>query len=82
MSTKTIKKCHWPKLNELSLRTQLPNIDINKIQEGFELTKLDAKKQQNFNLEFFEYQYEQCSSISWLVKMETKDLSAVKILSK
>ena len=74
MGINILKKCCWHELTDLGFRIKFQNVDENRVQEGFELSKLHAKKQNGLYCEYDETQYEQCSSITWIAKLESKEL--------
>ena len=82
MNVKSLRKCSWPKLNELSLRICGIITDTNYINEGALLTQIDAPEQEKLNLEYGLYQREQCCDIRWVIKMKSKKFASFKVLSE
>ena len=74
-----MRKCDWPQLNELSLRTYTTKEDENNILEGNSISKMNSKEKTKLNIEYFDYQNEQCSDISWIAKLETKKLTSLTV---
>ena len=79
MDCRALRKCDWPELNELSLRTHTAKKDENKILEGNSISKMNSKEKRKLNIEYLNYQNEQCNDISWIAKLETKRLTSLTV---
>ena len=82
MNVKSLRKCSWPKLNELSLRIFGVTTDTNNINEGAMLPQIDAPEQEKLNLEYGLDQREQCCDIRWIIKMKSNKFASFMVVSE
>ena len=53
--------------------------DNNRILKGDDINRIHSGKQSKLNIEYLNNQNEQCSDISWVLKLETDVLTSLTI---
>ena len=53
--------------------------DENRILKGDEINRINSGKQSKLNIEYMDNQNEQCSNISWILKLYTHSLTSLTI---